>query len=71
MAVDSITDALDTFEEDSRERPVAMVIVGENGAERIWLDSGIETFAQADWAAKHIRNAASLAQRMERGAGRA
>lgn len=71
MAVGSISDAFETFEEDNNERPMAMVIVGENGAERVWLDSGIETFAQIEWAVRHIRAAASSAQRMEKGIGRA
>lgn len=66
----SIADAIETFAADNGgQAPLAVVIIGENGAQRVWLDADLQTPDQLDWVAKHIKAAASLAQKMEPGAG--
>ena len=61
----SLAEAIEGF----KERPMAVVIIGVNGGERIWLDPDVETAAQIEWAVKHIHAAASVAAKMEAGAG--
>lgn len=63
----SLEDAI----EDFPETPMVMVLIGTNGCERVWLDHEIQTEAQHEWAAKHVMAAASIARRMQTGAGSA
>ena len=63
----SLATAIESFE----ERPLAVVIIGENGAERVWLDADVQSAEQVEWAAKHIHAAAVIATKMEARAGNA
>lgn len=59
--------ALDTFE----ARPLVLVIIGDDGCERVWLSNDIETAEHHEWAARHIEAAAGIARRMQDGTGSA
>ena len=62
-----LEDAIESFPEE----PMAVVIIGHNGAERVWLSHEIEGPAQYEWAAKHIIAAATIALEMTPGTSRA
>lgn len=62
-----LEEAIDTFPEE----PVAAVIIGKGGAERVWIGEGEWTQAQLEWAAKHFEAAANIVRKMLPGAGRA
>lgn len=66
MATPTLDEAVETFP----ERVLAAVLIGENGAERVWLHADIATPDQHAWAARHLQRAVTIAQTMQSGVGR-
>lgn len=53
------------------ELPVVIVIIGNNGAERLWMHEELGTEKQLSWVHKHIMSVANMALKLEDGAGNA
>ena len=53
------------------EKIMAIVLIGENGNARVWIDDEIETDAQREWARRNIVAASDIAIEMDPSAGHA